>query len=333
MTARDRLPEDAQAAAPVRRGTRLARPLTVERGKFLWPYAISFAVVHAIAALALVPWLFSWTGLAAFVFGVLLFGEGIILGYHRLLSHNSFAVPKWLERFMVILAICSMQDTPVRWVTAHRIHHKHSDEQADPHTPHAGWFWGHMGWLCYRNPAVHGSIPFGAYAHDLLRDPFYRRLEKSFWLSFVIFFAQVYLYLLVGFGIGWAGTGTLMGGVQMAASLLVWGVALRTVATWHITWSVNSFVHQFGYRSYATSDDSRNNWLLAVFASGEGWHNNHHHDPASASNQHRWWELDASFAVVWTLERLGLATKVIRPRSRRHAARRAREAGDTAAAE
>jgi stearoyl-CoA desaturase (delta-9 desaturase) len=321
MRSPDQLPSRTPALAAASHAEPLALPAAVERGNFLWPYAISFIAVHAAAALAVLPWLFTWAGLAAFVLGVLVFGEGIILGYHRLLAHGSFAVPKWIEHVLVVLAICSMQDTPVRWVTAHRVHHKYSDEQADPHSPHVGWFWGHIGWLCYRNPAIHGSIPFGAYAHDLLRDPFYRRLEKSFWLSFYIFFAQIGLYLAAGFLVGWIGSGTAMGGLQGAASLLVWGVLLRTVATWHITWSVNSFVHKFGYRNYATADDSRNNWVLAVFASGEGWHNNHHHDPASASNQHRWWELDASFAVVWILERLGLATKVIRPRSRRRAAR------------
>jgi stearoyl-CoA desaturase (delta-9 desaturase) len=101
----------------------------------------------------------------------------------------------------------------------------------------------------------------------------------------------------------------------------VWGVILRTVVVWHITWSINSLTHLFGYRSYATRENSRNNWLLGFIASGEGWHNNHHHDSASASNQHRWWEFDLTFYVICGLEKLGLATKVIRPRARRHAGR------------
>jgi len=306
------------AASKLRHGP-VPRPATA-RG-FQWPYAISFSAVHLLALLALFPYFFSWWGVGAFIFGFYLFGFAIILGYHRLLAHNSFAVPKWLERFMAILAICSMQDTPVRWVTAHRMHHKYSDEQQDPHTPHAGWFWGHVGWLCVRNSATRGSFPYGAYAHDLLKDPFYRRLEQSFMLVFVIFIAQVYLYLGVGFAIGWFATGTFAGAIQMALSVLVWGVALRTVATWHTTWGVNSLVHRYGYKNYDTPDDSRNSWIASIFASGEGWHNNHHHDQASASNRHKWWELDLSFAVVWCLERAGLATNVVRPRVERHAAR------------
>jgi stearoyl-CoA desaturase (delta-9 desaturase) len=153
-----------------------------------------------------------------------------------------------------------------------------------------------------------------------LRDPFYRRLERDWRLPVAIYLALAPLYFLTGLAIGWSG-GTAMEGVQLGSSLLMWGVVLRTVAVWHITWSVNSLTHVSGYRSYATRENSRNNWLLGIIASGEGWHNNHHHDSASASNQHRWWEIDFTYYHIWLLERLGLATSVIRPRAARHAAR------------
>ena len=109
--------------------------------------------------------------------------------------------------------------------------------------------------------------------------------------------------------------------IRARPSWLIWGVVLRTVAVWHITWAVNSVTHVLGYRRYATPENSRNNWPLGILAAGEGWHNNHHHDSASASNQHRWWEIDLTWYHIWLLERVGLATKVIRPRARRHAAR------------
>jgi stearoyl-CoA desaturase (delta-9 desaturase) len=105
-----------------------------------------------------------------------------------------------------------------------------------------------------------------------------------------------------------------LGGVQFGLSLLVWGVILRTVCVWHISWTVNSLSHLFGYSNYETGDNSRNNWLVAFLTSGEGWHNNHHHDPASASNAHRWWELDGMWLIIRSLEMVGLATEVVRPR-------------------
>jgi stearoyl-CoA desaturase (delta-9 desaturase) len=70
----------------------------------------------------------------------------------------------------------------------------------------------------------------------------------------------------------------------------------------------------FGYRNYATDENSRNNWFVAIFSGGEGWHNNHHHDPASASVQHRWWEIDISYYTILTWQRMGLASKVVPPR-------------------
>jgi len=102
--------------------------------------------------------------------------------------------------------------------------------------------------------------------------------------------------------------------VRLGASVVVWGVFLRIVLVWHITWSVNSLSHLFGYRTYETGEGSRNNWLVALLAVGEGWHNNHHADPTAASVQHRWWEIDISYYEIKLLEALGLASNIVRPR-------------------
>ena len=311
----------ATAKAVAAPADRLQRPMSVARGPLLWRYVISLSLMHALALLVVLPWLFSWTSVVLFAAGVLFFGQGINLGYHRLLAHNSLAVPKWLERAFVLLALCTMQDTPVKWVTSHRHHHKFSDVQADSHSPLAGFLWSHMGWLFYPNSATRGVMAYKTYAHDLIDDPFYRRLERDWRLPVAIYLAHALLIYVAGVAAGWIGSGTLSGGIQLGLSFLVWGVVLRTVVVWHITWSINSLTHVFGYRSYETRENSRNNWVLGLFASGEGWHNNHHHDSASASNQHRWWEIDLTYYHILLLERLGLATNVIRPRAERHAAR------------
>jgi stearoyl-CoA desaturase (delta-9 desaturase) len=100
-------------------------------------------------------------------------------------------------------------------------------------------------------------------------------------------------------------------------SWLVWGVFVRTVAVWHITWSVNSVTHLWGYRNFETPDQSRNNWLVGLVSNGEGWHNNHHAEPRSAAHGQKWWELDVSFLTIRALEAVGLAWDVVRPRGRR----------------
>ncbi len=114
--------------------------------------------------------------------------------------------------------------------------------------------------------------------------------------------------------------------VRIVASVMLWGVVARTVWVWHITWSVNSLSHVFGYQNHETNDDSRNNWLVSLLTAGEGWHNNHHADPASASVQYRWWELDINYYTIRLFGLLGLATNIIPPRAERRVLRDQAEA-------
>ena len=286
-----------------------------------WEYLVPIAVVHALACLACLPWCFSWSGLVIALVGTNLFGTlGINLCYHRLLSHRSFTVPLWLERTLATIALCSLEDTPARWAANHRLHHVHSDDELDPHSPRDGIGWSHAGWLFRRAPSRRSGAFFDKYARDIIADDYYRWLERHPAAILGLYLAQLAVYAAGGLVVGrWIG-GDWSHGLQLAASWVVWGLFLRTVLVWHITWSVNSLTHLFGYRTYATGEDSRNNWLVAIIAMGEGWHNNHHHDPASASVQHRWWEFDVTWCMILLLERLGIATDVIRPRHLRRLA-------------
>lgn len=295
---------------------RLRLPAGVRRHRILWPYAGTVGLYHIVSLLALLPWFFSWTGLVLAFAGIYLFGSlGINLGYHRLLTHRSLACPKWLEHIFVMLGVCCMQDAPARWVAVHRRHHEHADRQDDPHSPLVNFFWGHVGWMLVENRDLARLGIYERYAKDILRDPFYRRLERtllypiivlSSWVAY--FIGGVAVSLFTGEGIGAA--------TQFGTSLLVWGVFVRTIVVWHITWSVNSAAHVWGYRNYATDEDSRNNWVVGLLACGEGWHNNHHAYPHSAKHGHRWWEVDIIFGFVRVLEAVGLVWDVSRPPAR-----------------
>ncbi len=285
-----------------------ARPLAV-----LWNYVFIIFLVHALGLLAIVPWFFSWSGVALWLIGQIVFGTlGITVGYHRLLTHRSFACGKWLEHAFATLGICCMQDTPARWVAFHRKHHQYSDEPQDPHSPLVDFFWSHVGWVVLEKPE-HRQIGFyERYARDILQDSYYLSMErhvKGMW----IYAVHAVLYYLAGLAIGWAWTGNYLGGVQLGASWLVWGVLLRTVTVWHVTWSVNSLSHIWGYQNYDTGDDSKNNWLVGILAVGEGWHNNHHADQRSARHGHKWWEVDGTYGIIRALEFLGLVWDVVPP--------------------
>lgn len=273
----------------------------------------SFIVCHLLAVLAIFPWFFSWTGVVFFVIGCFVFGViGINVGYHRLLTHRSFSCPRWLERTIVMLGLCAMQDAPGYWVAIHRKHHQFSDEENDPHSPLVSFFWAHMGWLCVKSDEMKRGPLTERYAKDVLRDPLYAWLERNdHWLfvtllSWLVFFAG-------GFGAAALSGASWQEAAQFGLSLVIWGAALRTVVVWHLTWSVNSVTHVWGYRNYATPDVSRNNVIVALLVSGEGWHNNHHADQRSARHGHKWYELDVTWLMIRLLMALGLAKNVALP--------------------
>lgn len=300
-------------AALTRVPASLAAPAATQPWRIAWIEATGLAAIHVFALFAFVPWFFSWTGAILAFLGLYVFGAvGISLCYHRLLTHRGVVCPKWLEHTFAILGLCCLQDTPARWVAIHRRHHEQADQQPDPHSPLVNFLWGHMGWLVVKNRDLTRLGIFERYAKDILRDPFYARLERKFlwvWLvliSWGVFFAGgIIAELLYG--------GSAVEALQFGLSLLIWGVFVRTVLVWHISWSVNSVTHLWGYRNYETDESSRNNVIVGILANGEGWHNNHHADPRSARHGHMWWEVDLTWLMIRLLAALGLAREVAAP--------------------
>ena len=304
--------QPAEGAAPSGR-RKYGLPPMVDTRIIRWEYASAFVIIHALALLALFPWFFSWVGFATFVAGVCIFGQlGIPICYHRQLTHKSFRTPKWLERTFATLALCSARETPATWVAWHRWHHLRSDEYDDAHSPLVSFFWSHVGWLTVRNNQLIGPGFYQKYARDILSDPYYYFLFRHPNTMLAVYLGHSLLLVGGAWAIGWPLYGW-DAAVQLAASVFVWGVLVRTVYVWHITWSVNSLSHMWGYRNHATGDESRNNWFVALITGGEGWHNNHHADQAAASVQHRWWEFDPNYYVIKSLEAVGLASNVIEP--------------------
>ncbi|MEM9411133.1 MAG: fatty acid desaturase [Planctomycetota bacterium] len=293
---------------------RVPRPEKVDsQSRILWEYVIPVVVFHLVIPFAFFSYFFSWWGLLFLPVGNYLFTSlGIGAGYHRLLTHKGFKCAKWFEYTLATLGVCSFQDSPARWVLVHRVHHQHSDHQPDPHTPRVSAFWAHMGWLFIDNRELSTMSAYDRYARDIIRDPFYFWLQKN--LNWVwVFVGHAVAITLLGFVIGLAATGTLAGATQLGAKFMMWGVIMRTIFTWHVTWGINSVAHMWGYRNYETREDSQNNWLFALLTNGEGWHNNHHADPRSARHGHKWWELDITFISLKVFEKLGIVKNIVGP--------------------
>jgi len=288
-------------------------------------YAAGIVAVHLVALLAFVPWFFSWTGVVLALLGLYVFGTlGINIGYHRLLTHRGLSCPRWLEHALACLGVCCVQDSPLVWVAQHRRHHQYADKACDPHSPLASFLWAHIGWLMVASNDSQPSDIVQRYAPDLQRDQFYAWLAAADKWALIAFGSWAVFYA-AGFAAIVADGGSTAEANQFGWSLLIWGAAMRTVLVWHITWSVNSVTHLWGYRSFATPDNSRNNLWVSIVSNGEGWHNNHHADPQAAQHGVGWREPDMAWLTITVLRHLGLVHEVVL--SRRGLTLRRREFG------
>lgn len=263
-----------------------------------WAAIIWLTAVH-IGALA-APFFISWQAVVLTVFlHWVTGGLGICLGYHRLLTHTGMKTYNWVRYLFGCLGSLAGEGSPLDWVADHRKHHQLSDQPGDPHSPHDGGFWSHMLWLGFASYEAKIQQHHEKYIPDLLRDRGMRVIHNLF------------LPLNIGLGLALMGIGYAIGGWYMAASFVSWGMFARLVFVLHSTWLVNSASHMFGYRNYETTDDSRNNWWVALVTYGEGWHNNHHAYPRLARHGHKWWEIDLTFMMIRLMKAVGLVWDVV----------------------
>jgi stearoyl-CoA desaturase (Delta-9 desaturase) len=249
-----------------------------------------------------------WPDLLALVLTYALTGIGVTVGFHRLLTHRSFSTSPALRALLAALGSAAVEGPVIEWVANHRKHHRYSDKPGDPHSPHvdhgSGWrgaltglYHAHVGWI-FNGEGLAGRE---RYAKDLLADPVVSFIDRTF-------LVWVLAGLAFPFAIGFALTGTLVGGLAG----MLWGGAVRMFFLHHATFSINSLCHYFGRRTFATGDESRNLSWLALPTFGEAWHNNHHAFPTSARHGLRWWQLDPSAWLIVALERAGLVWDVVR---------------------
>ena len=249
-----------------------------------------FPAFHAAAVVLVAVSGVSWgaVALCAATYAALAFG--ITAGFHRYFAHRSYRTGRAFQLVLAVLGTLALQKGVLWWAAHHRRHHRFSDGEGDVHSPvRRGFWWAHMGWIVA--PDFKATDWRGI--KDFAGCPELRWLNRYWGVPFLGLCAVVFA----------------AGGVQYVA----WGCFVSIVLLWHATFAINSLAHLVGRRVYATPDHSRNNALLALLTHGEGWHNNHHHYPASARQGFRWYELDASYAVLCVLERLGLVWSVRRP--------------------
>jgi stearoyl-CoA desaturase (Delta-9 desaturase) len=291
-----------------------ARRLSVQ-----WPYLhkmqrrhfLFFSVVPLIGTVFGVFWFskVSPTLLDACLFFAfwLISGVGISAGYHRLLCHRSFEATSGVRVAMTICGSVAAQGAALSWVAMHRRHHQIPDEVGDVHSPNLhdnsafgkmrGFVRSHVTWMLrHEYPNVVHYVP------DLLRD------RPVMWAArYYMLWAA--LGLLIPAAIG----GAIGGSLQAAVSGLLSGGLIRLFVVGQSISALNSVLHTMGkrrFRTRTTNDNSRNSSLLGLLVWGEGWHNNHHAFPYSASFALAWYKIDVSYWVIRLLGILGLARNI-----------------------
>jgi len=235
-----------------------------------------------------VPFSFAYIGLWAI--SHFLRAIGLTLAFHRYFAHRAFQMNRLARFFWAFVGTAAMQKGPLWWAGHHVNHHRFADREGDPHSPMvSGVYYAHIGW--FLNDARHNVIEA---SNPVIRD--FSKAPEILWLDRLFFVPPILL----------AGAMYLAGGMPW----LVWGFCLPTVTLAHATFAINTVNHLFGSRRFDTIDESRNNVITAVFAVGEGWHNNHHRYQRAARNGFYWWEFDPTWYTIRLMQMVGLAWDV-----------------------
>lgn len=223
-------------------------------------------------------------------------GMSITLGYHRLYSHKAFEASLPVKLFVLIFGAAAFQNSLLKWASDHRVHHKFCDQDKDPYDINKGFFWAHMGWVMMREPSkFKDEFPM---SKDLLNDKLVMWQHK-YYLPIAVA-AGVLLPGLIGYFLG-----STLGGFAVA------GFA-RIVLVHHSTFFINSLCHCVGKTTYSDSHTAKDSPLMALLTFGEGYHNFHHTFQADYRNGIKWFHFDPTKWAIWSLDKLGMASKLKR---------------------
>jgi stearoyl-CoA desaturase (delta-9 desaturase) len=264
-----------------------------------WVRIVPFILLH-LSCLAVFFVGVSWFAVIVMIVFYFLRMFAITAFYHRYFSHKAFKTSRPVQFIFALIGVMSTQNGPLWWAAHHRNHHRHADKPGDLHSPRDGFWYSHMGWfLNKQNFATQEHL-----VKDWIKFPELKWLDRHSVLVSVLTAAS---FWVVGSALAHFAPSLKTNGIQ----LFVWGFLISTVLLTHVTLTINSFAHRFGFRTYETTDDSRNNWFLALITLGEGWHNNHHFCPASVRQGFVWWQIDISYYVLRMMAAVGLVWDLV----------------------
>jgi stearoyl-CoA desaturase (delta-9 desaturase) len=264
-----------------------AVPETLLPKRFDWVNAAFITLTPIAAVTATLLYVhysgFHWGDLVSFAIMYALTGTAITAGYHRYYSHRTYEAHPLVQIAMLIFGAAAVQNSLMSWVSDHRYHHRHTDQEQDPYNIKNGFFWAHIGWI-YFKPATKRSFDN---IRDLKQDPLVRWQHRYYVpLAMIVGLGLPFLIGLY-FGRPWGG--------------VLWGGFLRCVAVHHSTFLINSAAHVFGERPHSEATSARDSWWLPFLTFGEGYHNFHHSYPGDYRNGVAWYHWDTTKWLIAAL--------------------------------
>ena len=213
----------------------------------------------------------------------------VTLYLHRGQAHKGISFNPVVEHFMRFWLWLTTGMVTKQWVAIHRKHHRYSDQEGDPHTPHVYGIWRVLfkGAFLYHD-ASKDKIMVDTYGVGTPAD----WMEQNVYSAYsrlgigILFLFNIWFFGLVG--------------------ILIWIIQMIWIPFW-AAGVINGVGHWIGYRNGETKDKSRNIFPIGILIGGECLHNNHHLEPANPKLSRKWFEFDIGWMWLTLLIKLKLA--------------------------
>ena len=223
----------------------------------------------------------------------LLTGLSITAGYHRLLSHRSYEAHPVLELFYLLFGAAAFENSALNWCYDHRVHHRYVDKEDDPYNINNGFWYAHMGWILTEKKT---KKDFPQYKRDLQKNKLVV-WQNKYYITIAVLMSFVLPALIGG-----------LFGKAMGAFLIA-GLG-RIIIVHHATFFINSLCHIWGKQTYTDENTAKDNFILALFTYGEGFHNFHHLFHKDYRNGIKWFHFDPTKWLIKSASYVGLAKKL-----------------------
>jgi stearoyl-CoA desaturase (delta-9 desaturase) len=264
---------------------------------FNWGPA-SFLIIYHVLLLASLPFYFYYAppSIAMIITTIVLLyltGLSITGGYHRYFAHKSFKAHPSVEAALLFFGSMTAQGSVIRWSFDHRLHHVHVDTDDDPYSIKKGFWYAHCMWLLEKPREIEKKV-----VADLYKKKWVVLQHKYYGLSMVL------TNVMAFFAVGW-----MLNDYLGAFFMAVW---FRIFMLHHFTWFINSLAHTWGDKPFCKEQSAVNNYVISLLTFGEGYHNYHHTYANDYRNGIKWYHFDPTKWLIWSLDKLGLATNLKR---------------------